>query len=62
MQDTPLFAMSSVAVDWVGQRIYLLDSTSAAVRVYNYQARRGKVVVRDIEGKPQKLAVDPLAG
>ena len=62
LQNIPLFAMAGLAVDWVANRIYLLDATSSAIHVYNYQAKRGKVVVRDIVGTPQRVAVDPLAG
>ncbi|GFO20808.1 LOW QUALITY PROTEIN: low-density lipoprotein receptor-related protein 1 [Plakobranchus ocellatus] len=62
LQDAPLFAMAGLAVDWVGQRVYLSDATSRVIRVYNYQARRGKIVVRNIVGVPQMIAVDPIAG
>lgn len=54
--------MNGLAVDWVSEHIYLTDSTNKAIYVYNYEAQRGKTVVKGDMGEPFAVAVDPIAG
>ncbi|XP_070183011.1 low-density lipoprotein receptor-related protein 1-like [Littorina saxatilis] len=49
----------ALAVDWIGERIYVTDATTREVRIMNYDGERSKHVVDGITS-PQAVAVDAV--
>ncbi|XP_059139258.1 prolow-density lipoprotein receptor-related protein 1-like [Physella acuta] len=62
LNNRQLFEMGGLAVDWIGEHIYLTDVSNRAIYVYKYQALQSKLVVKGNMASPYAIAVDPIAG
>lgn len=57
-----LYKPHSIAYDWIGQNLYLVDQQAKVIDVIDLSSQHQTNIISDNIQDPRALAIDPLTG